>query len=144
VSTGILLNASRKHAQKTLVAGMSLTNLETLAEVGGPGTLEWAIFSQVVPNPLGRKMPVQLEHAAMMLTFRDGALPALTLEGYVVAKTLWQAIEAGGAGNQALPKIQDPDGTQRPECPVAHISLRQTTSVGLRRYRAISQKRLLF
>lgn len=129
VSTGIFLKAFRKNAQKTLVAGMSLTNLETLAEVGGPGTLEWTVFSQVVPNPLGRKMPVQLDHAAMMRKFRDEALSALTLEGYIVAKTLCQAIAAGGAGNQALLKFKTQKGRIdlgglliNPSAPDQHLS----------------------
>ena len=110
VGTGIFLKSFRRHAQKTLVAGMSLTNLETLAEVSGPGTLEWSVFSQVVPNPLGRKMPVQIEHATMMRKFRDETMSALTLEGYMVAKTLCGAIEAGGLGSQALQKFRTRKG----------------------------------
>lgn len=129
VGTGIFLKEFRKHAQKTLVAGMSLTSLETLAEVGGPGTLEWTVFSQVVPNPLGRKVPLQLEHATMMRKFRDEALSALTLEGYVVAKTLCRAIEAGGANNQALQKFRTEKGLLdlgglliNPSSPDQHLS----------------------
>lgn len=104
LGTGLFLREFRKQAT-TFVAGMSLNNLETLAEIAGPKALEWTVFSQVVPNPLGKKSAVQIDHSNMMKKFRDEALSALTLEGFAVAKTLSKAIEMtrpGGDGLQTL------------------------------------------
>jgi ABC-type branched-subunit amino acid transport system substrate-binding protein len=110
VSAGIFLKAFRRHAERTLVAGTSLVNLETLAEVAGPKSLEWTVFSQVVPSPLGKQMKVQLDHSAMMKRFRDEALSAATLEGYLAAMTLCRAIREGGADGRALRKFSAQKG----------------------------------
>jgi ABC-type branched-subunit amino acid transport system substrate-binding protein len=100
VSTGLFLKQFRKHAGRTFVAGTSLVNLETLAEVAGPKALEWTVFSQVVPNPLGKKFIAQIDHSVMMKKFRDEALSALTLEGFIVAKTLSFAAQMSGSTNR--------------------------------------------
>ncbi|MDY7540048.1 ABC transporter substrate-binding protein [Undibacterium sp. 5I1] len=102
VGTGLFLKQFRKRADKTFVAGMSLINLETLAEVAGRGALEWTVFSQVVPNPLGKKTIVQIDHSAMMKKFRDEDLSSLTLEGFIVAKTLAKAIAMSKSGRDGL------------------------------------------
>jgi branched-chain amino acid transport system substrate-binding protein len=102
VRTGLFLKEFRKHAARTFVAGMSLINLEMLSQVAGPKALEWTVFSQVVPNPLGKKTIVQIEHSTMMKKFRDEALSALTLEGFAVAKTLSKAIEMAKLGRGGL------------------------------------------
>ena len=102
VGTGLFLKQFRKRADKTFVAGMSLINLETLAEVAGRSALEWTVFSQVVPNPLGKKTIVQIDHSAMMKKFRDEDLSSLTLEGFIVAKTLAKAITMSKSGRDGL------------------------------------------
>lgn len=102
VGAGLFLKQFRKRADKTFVAGMSLINLETLAEVAGRSALEWTVFSQVVPNPLGKKTIVQIDHSAMMKKFRDEDLSSLTLEGFIVAKTLAKAITMSKSGRDGL------------------------------------------
>lgn len=102
LGTGVFLKEFRKQAPRTFVAGMSLINLDTLAEVAGPKALEWTVFSQVVPNPLSKKSLVQIDHSNMMKKFRDEDLSALTFEGFMVAKTLVKAIQTGKPGREAL------------------------------------------
>ncbi len=102
LGTGIFLKEFRKQAPRTFVAGMSLINLDTLAEVAGPKALEWTVFSQVVPNPLSKKSLIQIDHSNMMKKFRDEDLSALTFEGFMVAKTLVKAIQAGKGGRDGL------------------------------------------
>ena len=105
LATGFFLKQFRKHAPKTFVAGMSMNNLETLAEIAGPAALEWAVFSQVVPNPLGKTSTVQIDHSTVMKKFRDESLSSLTLEGFAVAKTLAKAIQMGKSGRDGLQEL---------------------------------------
>lgn len=95
INSAIFLKAFRASDAKTFIAGTSLIDLSTLREVAGVNAVEWTVFSQVVPNPLGAKTPVQIEHAAMMKKFRDEALSSMTLEGYLVGKTLARTIVSG-------------------------------------------------
>ncbi|MFZ6657145.1 ABC transporter substrate-binding protein [Undibacterium sp. TJN19] len=100
--TGTFLKEFRKSAPRTFVAGMSLINLDTLAEVAGPKALEWTVFSQVVPNPLSKKSVIQIDHSSMMKKFRDEDLSSLTFEGFIVAKTLVKGIQMAKPGRDAV------------------------------------------
>lgn len=111
LSTGLFLKEFRKYAPRTFVAGMSLTNLDTLAEVAGAKSLEWTVFSQVIPNPQGKKSIVQIEHSNMMKKFRDEDLSSLTFEGFVVAKTLAKAIQLSKSGKDGLQSIANQKST---------------------------------
>ncbi|MFZ6772695.1 ABC transporter substrate-binding protein [Undibacterium sp. SXout7W] len=102
LGTGMFLKEFRKYAPKTFVAGISLINLDTLAEVAGAKSLEWTVFSQVVPNPLAKKSPIQIDHSNMMKKFRDEDISSLTLEGFAVAKTLVKAIQLSKSGKDGL------------------------------------------
>ncbi len=95
ISSALFLKTFREFEAKTFVAGTSLINLSTLREIAGIKAVEWTVFSQVVPNPAGAKMPLQIEHAAMMKKFRDEAVSSLTLEGFLVGKTLGKTLQAG-------------------------------------------------
>lgn len=105
LGTGQFLKLFRPHAPRTMVTGMSLINLQTLAELIGTKSLEWTVFSQVVPNPAGKKSGLQIEHSKMMKKFRDEELSTLTLEGFAVAKTLVQAINLGKSSRETLPSF---------------------------------------
>nr|WP_277624037.1 ABC transporter substrate-binding protein [Undibacterium sp. TS12] len=105
LGTGTFLKEFRKQAPRTFVAGMSLINLERLAEVAGPKALEWTVFSQVVPNPQSKKTVIQMDHSNMMKKFRDEDLSSLTFEGFMVAKTLVKAIQAGKPGRDPLQSL---------------------------------------
>lgn len=102
VATGLFLKSFRRSAPKVFVAGLSLTNLDTVAELAGRSALEWTVFSQVVPNPLGKKSVVQIDHSNMMKKFRDEELSSLTFEGFLVAKTLSRAMQNGRGGRDAF------------------------------------------
>ncbi len=102
LGTGVFLKEFRKQAPRTFVAGMSLINLERLAEVAGPKALEWTVFSQVVPNPQSKKTVIQMDHSNMMKKFRDEELSSLTFEGFMVAKTLVKAIQNNKPGRDAI------------------------------------------
>lgn len=97
ISSAFFLKAFRESDPKTFVAGTSLINLSTLREIAGIKAVEWTVFSQVVPNPAGARTPLQIEHATMMKKFRDEAVSSLTLEGFLVGKTLSKTLRAGAA-----------------------------------------------
>jgi len=100
ISTGLFLKEFRKHAAKTFVAGTSLINLTTLAEMTGPKMLEWTVFSQVVPNPSAAVSVIQNDHMRMMRKYRDESLSSLTLEGFAVGKSLVKAIQMSSVANR--------------------------------------------
>ncbi|MDP9109253.1 MAG: ABC transporter substrate-binding protein [Pseudomonadota bacterium] len=95
IGTAFFLKEFRHLDARTFVAGTSLINLATLREVAGIKAVEWTVFSQVVPNPAGAGTPLQIEHNAMMKKYRDEAVSSLTLEGYLVAKTLVRSMQPG-------------------------------------------------
>ncbi len=96
------LKAFRRTDPSTFVAGTSLINLGTLAEIAGARATEWTVFSQVVPNPSSTASALQNEHIEMMKKFRDEAVSSVTLEGFAVGKTLVKAIQLGGPGRGGL------------------------------------------
>ncbi|MES2072417.1 MAG: ABC transporter substrate-binding protein [Pseudomonadota bacterium] len=100
IGSGLFLKEFRKHAPRIFVAGTSLINLTTLAEMAGPKMLEWTVFSQVVPNPSAAVSVIQNEHIRMMKKYRDESLSSLTLEGFVVGKSLVKAMQSGNATNR--------------------------------------------
>ena len=98
IGTALFLREYRKLDKQTFVAGTSLTNLVTLRELAGPQAVEWTVFSQVVPNPNAGTSVLQVEHMNMMRKYRDEALSALTLEGFVAAKALVKALQQAKRG----------------------------------------------
>lgn len=99
------LRAFRAYDASTYVAGTSLINLTTLAELAGTRATEWTVFSQVVPNPASSGSLLQSEHLKMMKKFRDEPVSSMTLEGFAVAKTLVAAMRADPAGGASLQKM---------------------------------------
>lgn len=99
IGTGLFLKQFRKRAERTFVAGTSLINLPTLAEIAGEKASEWTVFSQVVPNPSATSSSLQNEHLTMMKRFRDEEVSSMTLEGFAVAKSLLKAIAMSKNGN---------------------------------------------
>jgi ABC-type branched-subunit amino acid transport system substrate-binding protein len=93
IASAQFLKAFRKHDPSTFVAGTSLINLETLAQIAGAKATEFTVFSQVVPNPDSSASVLQSEHTKMMKKFRDEPASALTLEGFAVAKTLVRTMQ---------------------------------------------------
>lgn len=93
INTALFLKTFRAVAPQTFVAGTSLINLETLRELAGTQAVEWTVFSQVVPSPNAGKTPIQLEHVTMMKKYRDEPASSLTLEGFIVARSLASIIQ---------------------------------------------------
>jgi branched-chain amino acid transport system substrate-binding protein len=98
IASAQFLRAFRRYDPSTFVAGTSLTNLTTLAEIAGARATEFTVFSQVVPNPDSNLSLLQAEHIEMMKRYRDEPVSAVTLEGYAVAKTLVKMMRFDGAG----------------------------------------------
>lgn len=96
IASAQFLKAFRQHDPSTFVAGTSLINLETLAQIAGAKATEFTVFSQVVPNPGSTASLLQSEHIGMMKKFRDEPASALTLEGFAVAKTLVKTMQGTG------------------------------------------------
>jgi len=105
IATGLFLREFRPFADNTFVAGTSLINLATLAEVAGTKAVEWTVFSQVVPNPNASTSLLQAEHNTMMKKYRDEAVSALTLEGFAVAKTLAKSMQQAKDIRSALQEL---------------------------------------
>lgn len=102
ISTGLFLKEFRPYAGTTFVAGTSLINLSTLSEVAGTRSVEWTVFSQVVPNPNASTSLIQAEHNTMMKKYRDEPVSSLTLEGFAVAKTLVTSMQQAKDYRDAL------------------------------------------
>lgn len=102
IASAQFLKAFRKHDPSTFVAGTSLINLETLAQIAGARATEFTVFSQVVPNPDSSASVLQSEHTKMMKKFRDEPASALTLEGFAVAKTLVRTMQTPGAAKAPI------------------------------------------
>jgi branched-chain amino acid transport system substrate-binding protein len=112
INSALFLKEFRKSAPQTFVAGTSLINLETLRELAGARGVEWTVFSQVVPNPNTGRTPIQLEHLNMIRKYRDEPASALTLEGFVAAKTLVRAIQRSKRSPRAaLQELMAQDAT---------------------------------
>jgi branched-chain amino acid transport system substrate-binding protein len=103
IGSAQFLRAFRVVAPATYVAGTSLTNLATLREVAGANATDWAVFSQVVPDPAATGSNLQTEHIKMMKLLRDEPVSSVTLEGFAVAKTLTRMIQQGGTAAPKAP-----------------------------------------
>jgi ABC-type branched-subunit amino acid transport system substrate-binding protein len=105
IHAGLFLKEYRKRDAGTFVAGTSLINLETLQELAGAKSMEWTVFSQVVPNPGSGTSPLQIEHLNMMRKFRDEAVSSMTLEGFAAAKSLIRAMQQSKSADRSV--LQD-------------------------------------
>lgn len=102
IASAQFLKSFRKLDPSTFVAGTSLINLETLAQIAGAKATEFTVFSQVVPNPDSSASVLQSEHTKMMKKFRDEPASALTLEGFAVAKTLVRTMQSPAAAKAPI------------------------------------------
>jgi ABC-type branched-subunit amino acid transport system substrate-binding protein len=85
----------------SLVVGLSMVNHETLLQIAGPVLARGTLLTQVVPDPLKTNSTVLREHIELMKRYRDEPPSHLTLEGFIAAKVLVQAIR--GAGRDLSP-----------------------------------------
>jgi len=74
------------------VGALSLVNYTALIEIAGPPAVRGLLITQVVPSPQRESVPVVREHARAMRKFRDEPPSHLTLEGFIAAKTMVDAL----------------------------------------------------
>lgn len=86
------VKAYRKHDQGGFLMGLSLINNETLFEFAGKDA-NGVMLSEVVPHPNDALMPISAEHQRIMKIYRDEPPSHLTLEGFIAAKYLVQAMK---------------------------------------------------
>jgi ABC-type branched-subunit amino acid transport system substrate-binding protein len=80
----------------SLVVGLSMVNHETLLQISGPALAHGTLLTQVVPDPRKTNSTVLREHIELMKRYRDEPPSHLTLEGFIAAKVLVQAIRSAG------------------------------------------------
>jgi branched-chain amino acid transport system substrate-binding protein len=86
------LQHARKVAPVAIVLGFSTIDHRTLIEIAGAAA-KGVLITQTVPPPGKTIHPFQREHRAMMKLYRDELPTQHTLEGYVVARLLVNALE---------------------------------------------------
>lgn len=91
------VKAYRKVDQGGFLMGLSLINNETLYELAGKEAAAGVMLSEVVPHPNDYMKPISVEHQRIMKIFRDEPPSHLTLEGYLAAKYLVNAIKQAGS-----------------------------------------------
>ena len=79
----------------TLIGGLSLVNHTALTEIAGPQAVKGVVLTQLVPSPQREGVPVMREHMKAMKKFRDEPPSHLTLEGFIAAKALVEALRTG-------------------------------------------------
>lgn len=91
------VKAYRKVDQGGFLMGLSLISSETLYELAGKDAATGVMLSKVVPHPNDYMMPISVEHQRIMKIFRDEPPSHLTLEGFIAAKYLVNAIKQAGS-----------------------------------------------
>lgn len=87
------VKAYRRLDAGAYIFGLSQINHETLFEIAGPELAAGVMISQVVPNPGNRALPIVAEHEKIMKIYRDEAPSHLSLEGFIAAKMLVNALK---------------------------------------------------
>jgi len=96
--TSVVGNFIREFPFKKLgitVGVLSLVNNTALIEIAGPEAARGLVITQVVPAPQKESVPVVREHVRAMRKFRDEPPSQLTLEGFIAAKTMVEALRHG-------------------------------------------------
>lgn len=73
--------------------GLSRIDHKTLFDIAGKDLAAGVMIAQVVPHPGDWKVPVVLEHRKIMEIYRDEAPSHLSLEGFIAAKMLVNAMK---------------------------------------------------
>lgn len=81
-----------------MLTGTSLINHRALLEFLGPGIANGVLLTQVVPDPARLTQPLMQEHLRLMKQYLDEPPSHATLEGFIAAKTLVQALRASVPG----------------------------------------------
>jgi branched-chain amino acid transport system substrate-binding protein len=92
IAVGNFVRAYRPLDQGGSVVALSTVNHDALLQLVGPNLAYGTLITQVVPNPLLANLPALREHSSLLRRFRDEPPSHLTLEGFLAAKTLVQAL----------------------------------------------------
>ncbi len=92
IAVGNFISAYRPLDRGAFVVALSTVNHEALMQRVGPALAQGTLITQVVPNPLLGNLTVVREHDALLRRFRDEPPSHLTLEGFIAAKALVQAL----------------------------------------------------
>jgi branched-chain amino acid transport system substrate-binding protein len=80
-----------------LIVALSTVNHRAMFEILGPKLAHGLMITQVVPNPTLAESALQKEHLDAIHKFRDEPPSHLTLEGFIAAKVLVEAMLRAGA-----------------------------------------------
>jgi ABC-type branched-subunit amino acid transport system substrate-binding protein len=92
LDVGIVARALGEQKTVLPVVGLSLANSRVVLQIAGEKDATGIMLSQVVPNPLRADTPVTREHLALMKKYLDEPPSHLTLEGFMAAKALVEAL----------------------------------------------------
>jgi len=115
VRTAEFVKRYRPRDPGVMIVALSTVNHRTLFEVLGPKLAHGVMVTQVVPNPGLAESTLQKEHLDAIRKFRDEPPSHLTLEGFMAAKVLVEAVRRAGASPTRIdPRVDAAHGTRRP------------------------------
>jgi ABC-type branched-subunit amino acid transport system substrate-binding protein len=97
VPLGEFIKKFRPRDPGAMIVGLSTVNHRAMFELLGPKLAHGVMITQVVPNPSVAESPILKEHLDAIRTFRDEPPSHLTLEGFIAARTLVEAVRRAGA-----------------------------------------------
>jgi ABC-type branched-subunit amino acid transport system substrate-binding protein len=84
----------RRQPARPQLAGMSTVNHRVVVEVLGPAAAQGIVLTQVVPNPARGTLALTRDHARLLEQMFDEPPSHLTLEGFLAARVLTDAMNA--------------------------------------------------
>jgi ABC-type branched-subunit amino acid transport system substrate-binding protein len=97
VRTAEFVKRYRPRDPGAMIVALSTVNHRTMFELLGPKLAHGVMVTQVVPNPGLPESTLQKEHLDAIRKFRDEPPSHLTLEGFMAAKVLVEAVRRAGA-----------------------------------------------
>lgn len=97
--------ALAQHGWYGFLVGLSSVNPQVAREILGAGYSGGMLLAQTVPNPASGNTKITREHIARMKQFLDEPPSAATLQGYIAASFLVQAMSAAG-GKPTGPELR--------------------------------------
>jgi ABC-type branched-subunit amino acid transport system substrate-binding protein len=98
VPLGEFIKRYRPRDPGVMIVALSTVNHRAMVELLGPKLAHGVMITQVVPNPNIAESAILKEHLDAIRTFRDEPPSHLTLEGFIAAKTLVEAVRRAGPG----------------------------------------------
>jgi ABC-type branched-subunit amino acid transport system substrate-binding protein len=98
VPLGEFIKRFRPRDPGAMIVALSTVNHRAMFELLGPKLAYGVMVTQVVPNPNIAGSAILKEHLDAIRTFRDEPPSHLTLEGFIAAKVLVEAVRRAGAG----------------------------------------------